>query len=64
MIGARRDGVPLCGSDHSRTTLGPPLPYSPTWLIVGSVPDGVAEAPCPEWDRRLELPFALEVAAA
>jgi len=34
-----------------------------TWLIVGSVPDGVAEAPSLVWDRRLELPFALEVAA-
>ena len=32
--------------------------------VVGSVPDGVAEAPSPEWDRRLELPFTVEVAAA
>ena len=37
--------------------------YSPI-VIVGSVPDGVAEAPSTERDRRLELPFALEVAAA
>ena len=32
--------------------------------VVGSVPDGVAEAPSPELDRRLELPFTVEVAAA
>jgi hypothetical protein len=31
---------------------------------VGSVPDGVAEAPSPKRDRRLQLPFTLEVAAA
>jgi len=41
-------------------SLTPPLV---TW-VVGSVPDGVAEAPSPEWDRRLELPFTVEVAAA
>jgi hypothetical protein len=35
-----------------------------TWLIVGSVPDGVVDAPGPIWDRRLELPFVVEVAAA
>jgi hypothetical protein len=34
-------------------------------LLIGVVlADGVAEAPSPEWDRRLELPFTLEVAAA
>ena len=35
-------------------------------LYVGVV-DGqnvMVEAPSPEWDRRLELPFTLEVAAA
>ena len=46
-----------------RTRSRSPLPHR-TWLIVGLVPDGVAEAPSPGWDRRLELPFALEVAAA
>jgi hypothetical protein len=35
-----------------------------TWLIVGSVRDVMADAPGPLWDRRLVLPFALEVAAA
>ena len=41
-----------------------PSPPPLTRLIVGSVPDVMAEAPGPAWDRRLELPFALEVAAA
>jgi hypothetical protein len=45
--------------DHTSLLL--PLP---TWLIVGSVPDGVAEAPGTERDRRLVLPFALEVVKA
>jgi hypothetical protein len=35
-----------------------------TRLVVGSIPDGVAETSSPEWDRRLELPFTLEGAAA
>jgi len=35
-----------------------------TWFIVGSVPDGVAEAPSPGRDRRFELPFLLEVDVA
>jgi hypothetical protein len=38
---------------------------SPTLrAVVGSVPGGLADAPSPEGDRRLELPFTLEVAAA
>ena len=41
-----------------------PTPPLPIWLIVGSVPDGVAEAPRPGWDRRLDVPFTLEVEAA
>jgi hypothetical protein len=32
--------------------------------LVGSVPDAVAEAPSPKRDRRLELPFTFEAAAA
>ena len=37
-----------------------PPPLLLTWHIVGPVPDGVAEASSPEWDRHLELPFNLE----
>ena len=50
----------LCGALLSTQV---PLP---TGLIVGSVPDGVAEAPSPKWSgaSRLELPFTLEVATA
>jgi len=48
----------------SRPSARSPPPPLLIWLIVGSVPDGVAEAPSPTGDRRLELPFVLEVAAA
>ena len=48
------------GQQPERIRPAPPL----SRLIVGSVPDGMAEAPSTEGDRRLVLPFALEVAAA
>ena len=58
---------PIAGYGHLREHF---LDHTPlllplvTRLVVGSVPDGVAETSSPEWDRRLELPFTLEGAAA
>lgn len=50
---------------HAARVRSGALPYPPTlWVVVGLVPDVVADAPRPGWDRRLELPFTLEVAAA
>jgi hypothetical protein len=50
--------------DINPSASGPTLPPLVTWIVVGSVPDGVAEAPSSTWRRRLELPSVLEVAAA
>ena len=43
---------------------GTRIPHTRHVVVVGAVPDGMADTPRAGWSRRLELPFRLEVAAA
>lgn len=52
---------PRCQVGVAPRRLPHSLPF--TRLIVGSGPVGVAETPCTQGNRRLELPFSFIVAA-
>ena len=60
--GGDQSDPPGCQSTRSRRRCGTFGPGA-SWAFVGAVPDRVKDAAYSEWDRRLELPFALEVAA-